>query len=255
MEKKEKEVASSDSLANEGYDPDESRLPAGQPGGGQWTSAGAAGLQTGKGQADVARREMPERAKNVVIGQHSKDSTEKKRAPQKPETKEQEAHWTTEGDYPTGDARFDKFIKFVFAHEIALNKHGKVITEDVSGDGGKLTKYGIDKSSHPNVDITGLNKQKATAIYFSEWNKAGISRMKYPLGEVYFDAKVNGGGNALMLASGGDSNKFLDLRDERFRGLVDKNPKNARFLDGWLQRTEDLRQYIRTNPTEPKQIP
>ena len=33
-------------LANAGYDANEARIPAGQPGGGQWTAAGAGGAQT-----------------------------------------------------------------------------------------------------------------------------------------------------------------------------------------------------------------
>jgi len=36
------------SLANAGYDPNEARIPAGQPGGGQWTAAGAGGAQITK---------------------------------------------------------------------------------------------------------------------------------------------------------------------------------------------------------------
>ena len=66
------------------------------------------------------------------------------------------------GRLPTGDARFDKFIKFVFTHENVLGKDGKVVPENVAGDNGGLTKYGIDQASHPGVDIAGLNKQKAT---------------------------------------------------------------------------------------------
>ena len=46
----------------------------------------------------------------------------------------------TEGDYPTGDARFDKFIKFVFTHENVLGKDGKVVPENVAGDNGGLTR-------------------------------------------------------------------------------------------------------------------
>ena len=39
-----------DTLANGGYDENQPRLPAGQSGGGQWTSAGTRGVQTGTGQ-------------------------------------------------------------------------------------------------------------------------------------------------------------------------------------------------------------
>jgi hypothetical protein len=45
-------------LANAGYNPDEPRLPAGQHGGGQWTSAGVGGVQNAKGQAQMATSTM-----------------------------------------------------------------------------------------------------------------------------------------------------------------------------------------------------
>lgn len=109
-------------MGNQGYDPSEPRVFAGQSGGGHWTTGNPGGT----------------------------------------ETEEQQARWKTEGDYPTGDARFDKFIKFVFTHENVLGKDGKVVPENVAGDNGGLTKYGIDQASHPGVDIAGLNKQKAT---------------------------------------------------------------------------------------------
>ena len=41
-------------LANEGFNPNEPRLPAGQPGGGQWTSGGTGGVQNWKGQLKMA---------------------------------------------------------------------------------------------------------------------------------------------------------------------------------------------------------
>ena len=41
-------------VANVGFDPDEPRIAAGQPGGGQWTSGSAGGAQSGKGQLAMA---------------------------------------------------------------------------------------------------------------------------------------------------------------------------------------------------------
>lgn len=75
--------------------------------------------------------------------------------------------------------------------------------------------------------------------------------MKYPLGEVYFDTKVNGGNNTLLHRSGGDAKTFVDLRAIHYRWLAKENPKNEKFLKGWLQRAADLRHYIMDNSAEP----
>jgi hypothetical protein len=45
-------------LANVGYDPNEPRIPAGQPGGGQWT-AGAGGAQNTTAQAKMVPSRVP----------------------------------------------------------------------------------------------------------------------------------------------------------------------------------------------------
>ena len=77
--------------------------------------------------------------------------------------------------------------------------------------------------------------------------------MKYPLGEVYFDTAINGGGVALLHQSGGNAKIFVDLKAVRYQQLARENPKKARFLKGWLQRAADLRNYIIDHPTEPTQ--
>jgi len=51
---KETGAETGNAFANAGYSQDESRLPAGQPGGGQWTSAGGAGAPQRKLQLDLA---------------------------------------------------------------------------------------------------------------------------------------------------------------------------------------------------------
>jgi hypothetical protein len=67
----------SDALANANFDPSEARLPAGQPGGGQWTAGGAGGPRNGKiqslGMAPSA---------TVVSGESGQLSAQKRPAPQ-----------------------------------------------------------------------------------------------------------------------------------------------------------------------------
>ncbi|HWB60376.1 MAG TPA: glycosyl hydrolase 108 family protein [Chthoniobacteraceae bacterium] len=135
-------------------------------------------------------------------------------------------------------------MPFLFKWENAYDKHGNVVAEHDPNDPGGTTKYGIDQHSHPGVDVENLTREQALAIYKSDWDKWNIDAMPAGLGEVYFDAMENGGGDALLKQSGGDINRFLDLRADRFRSVAKSNPKLAGYLGGWLNRVEDLRRFV-----------
>jgi hypothetical protein len=70
------------SLANAGFNADEPRLPAGQPGGGQWTSGGAAKpapAPTPRPQQQKAKQEQPSTDNNddndpKTVGQEAKET-------------------------------------------------------------------------------------------------------------------------------------------------------------------------------------
>jgi len=76
--------------------------------------------------------------------------------------------------------RFDSFLPFIYKWECVRDKKGNVISESDPSDPGGLTKYGIDKASHPHVDIKNLTEPQARAIYQDEWNKCGAeSRQRF----------------------------------------------------------------------------
>jgi len=61
-------------------------------------------------------------------------------------------------------------------------------------DPGGETNYGIDKRSHPNVDIKGLTRSKAIDIYKSAyWVGTRADQLPVPVAIIYFDACVNQG--------------------------------------------------------------
>jgi Glycosyl hydrolase 108 len=68
-----------------------------------------------------------------------------------------------------------------------------VVAENVSGDSGGVTKYGIEVSSHPGVDIRNLTRHGAVAIYASEWQRYSIEALPETLAIAQFDVRVNGG--------------------------------------------------------------
>jgi hypothetical protein len=51
---------------------------------------------------------------------------------------------------------FNEAVKLVFQHECAFDSQGNVKAENVPGDSGGPTKYGIDHASHPDVNIYNL---------------------------------------------------------------------------------------------------
>ena len=108
--------------------------------------------------------------------------------------------------------RFLEFIPFIFKWEGGYDN-------DPDDPGGE-TKFGIDKRSHPDVDIRNLTREGATGIYWRDyWERNACERMLSPLGEVFFNCCVNcGAGRARKLLAGigerGSAEQFLDLQNE-----------------------------------------
>jgi lysozyme family protein len=178
--------------------------------------------------------------------------------------------------------KFLRAIQFIFPHEEAYARghwgdENFVVAENVSGDSGGVTKYGIDASSHPGVDIRNLTRDGAIAIYAREWQRYGIEALPEKLAIAQFDVRVNGGsatkwlqhainvsrppaaglrpilvedgnmGPATILAA----NKcdeipvlryFIQQRDARFESIA--KGARAKFLPGWHQRDCDLEKFL-----------
>ena len=175
---------------------------------------------------------------------------------------------------------FNLGIGFVLPHENEyLRGHWGdpkfVITENVTGDRGGLTKYGVDQASNPGVDIANLNQDGATVIYWNKyWLPHNLDSLPAALAIASFDVWVNGGHAVLWLqhalnatnlnsslvedgvmglktiqaASVCSQSKvvslFLSQRDARFKAIVSNNPSQQKFLSGWLQRDIDLANYL-----------
>jgi len=174
---------------------------------------------------------------------------------------------------------FQKALDFVFKHEVEFEKghYGDmdfVVSENVAGDAGGLTKYGIDQRSHPTVNIESLSEEEAIEIYQKEyWEKYHCDKLEWPLCAVVFDCAVNmGGGMAIKLLQrackvnddgvwgpntqgavicackirGAEAValELCDKRDKFYIELANKKPVLAKFQQGWLNRVEDLRKTI-----------
>lgn len=163
---------------------------------------------------------------------------------------------------------FQKALDFVLKWE-SVYRDGKVVWENVSGDTGGVTKYGIDQASHPEVDIKNLTRAQAEAIYRHDyWDKVKADKLPEPLDMVVMDIAVNNGvGRASKWLQGAVNAKqdgvigpvtlglvakknpfiiavFLLGRREEFYHQIATGPK-AKFLDGWRNRNSDLLEIVK----------
>jgi lysozyme family protein len=152
-----------------------------------------------------------------------------------------------------GDAGFKDILKIVMKHEG---------TAYVKKDGGReSSRMGILQSTAREYgykgDIRNISRAQSEAIYKKIWDKSGASGLPYPLSAVHFDTYVNSPAAArkMLKQSGGDINKYLQMREDRFIRLASVKPDiYGKYLDGWKNRVNNLRsiatEYAKSINTE-----
>jgi hypothetical protein len=134
---------------------------------------------------------------------------------------------------------FDAAMEFILPHE------GGYAASD--GNGAPVN-FGINQGANPGVDVKNLTRDGAKEIYRDKyWGPSGAEKLPENAQTAYFDTYIinPGRAKALWAQSGGDVNKFLDLRDGWLNGLVADNPgKYGRFKKAWTARTNDLRSLV-----------
>lgn len=159
-------------------------------------------------------------------------------------------------------SRFNNFFPFIIKWEGSSY-------EDDPDDTGGATHFGIDQRSHPNVDIKNLTLEGAKQIYWnSYWLKVQADLLPRQVGEVVMDIAVN---NGISRASRW-LQQFCSVKQDGIIGSVTLEAANrigkvlatdllfcrehfyksiakgsqAKFLRGWLNRNNDLQQWIQT---------
>ncbi len=153
--------------------------------------------------------------------------------------------------------------EFVRGHWGDLNY---VVAENVAGDPGGVTKFGIDQRDHGGVDIRALTLDGARAIYHArEWTRIRGDAIASPRWAMaVFDCAVNPGlvaigwiqlifGTAFDGIMGSETIAALNTGNDRdLRALLMKRDlyyraRSARFdkfKSGWLNRNRALRAAI-----------
>lgn len=142
--------------------------------------------------------------------------------------------------------------------------HRRCGTSGGPDDHGGLTKYGIAKSSHPEVDIYNLTLEQASAIYYNDyWVKCSCDKIPAPLGAYVFDFACGSGTDRsiqkLQKALGVQQDgiigpatlsaittqgvnyvlgKMTELRLKFYTDIGNYDPSQVKFESGWNRRAQ-----------------
>jgi len=123
-----------------------------------------------------------------------------------------------------------------------MKREGGFVKDDA---GAGPTNFGINQRANPEVNVSKLTKEQAAAIYKTKYYDPLVTpEMSIEAKNAVVDAGVNMGvGTAKKLweQSGGDLNKFTDLRNERYAQIAANDPSKAKYLPSWLERSNQFR--------------
>jgi len=124
-------------------------------------------------------------------------------------------------DYP---AAFRSAVETVLANEGGFS--------DESSDTGGATKFGISQRQYPTLDIQGLTREAAVAIYYRDWwNRFNYGALAPAIGAKLFDLAVNMGEEAAVRAEA--AGHYRLVAQTRYR---EPSGVAGKFLKGWLRR-------------------
>jgi lysozyme family protein len=149
---------------------------------------------------------------------------------------------------------FEKAIAFVFRWEGFMSND--------PADKGGLTKYGISKAAHPEVDVANLTRDEAVEIYRRNyWQKLGCDRLEPAQAIALFDGAVQHGpttaARMMQRAAGVRDDgiigprsvlaintaaqavlleRYISERIRFYHQITVARPENSRFVSGWINR-------------------
>lgn len=148
------------------------------------------------------------------------------------------------------NVRFDSFVEQLFTFEGGY-------VNDKNDLGGK-TKFGITESTwnafgkkiNPNAKNVGeITREDAKKVYQQKYYlNTQASKIDDPaLAYLYFDTSVIMGendANRFLKQSGGDVNKFIELRKKYHSDRVIQRPDQSKFFKGWMNRMSDMESMV-----------
>ncbi|MBQ7286427.1 MAG: hypothetical protein IJW73_01545 [Candidatus Gastranaerophilales bacterium] len=147
------------------------------------------------------------------------------------------------------DEDFKKALNFIKQVEGGYSNH--------KADKGGKTNFGITQLTYdeynrkrklPIKEVKNITENEVSKIYYEDfWKKSGAKDLNdKALGLMLFDSAVNhgvGGAKKYYEKSGGDFNKFYQLRKEYYDNRVIEKPSQKVFHKGWINRIDSLKKY------------
>lgn len=122
-----------------------------------------------------------------------------------------------------------------------LKKEGGYTASD--GESGAPANFGINQRANPDIDVKNLTQDRAVQIYKERyWSAIGADKLSSGMAMVAFNVAVNQGVGAakdLLEKSGGDPMVFTTLAKQRYMEIASNNPKQQKYLAGWLTRADE----------------
>lgn len=153
---------------------------------------------------------------------------------------------------------FEKALEFLFPSEGGYVNH--------TYDRGGATNMGVTQKTYnayrrrkdlPSEDIRNITRDEAVNIYYEDyWQPSGANEISDPNTAVaIFDTAVLHGpatAKSFYRRSNGDLNEFLNIRQQSYDDIIEKNPTQKVFYSGWNNRVNNLRNSIAAGKfTEP----
>lgn len=159
------------------------------------------------------------------------------------------------------DYEYPNMLKFVLARE-----GGYVNDKD---DPGGETNKGITHTTYnsyrrskglPTRSVKYITTEELEDIYYHNYYKAsGADKIENPQLALYvFDTAILHGvsdAKQMLKKSGGDLDKFEQLRREHYYKVVEEKPAKKKFLQGWLNRVDHLKDFATTVLPKERELP
>ena len=150
---------------------------------------------------------------------------------------------------------FEKALEFLFPSEGGYGN-------DKDDKGGPtnmgVTQYTYNyyrrKHNLQPKDVKNITRDEAKKLYYEEyWMTSGADKVTDPrMGILLFDTAVLHGpqkAKEFYNSSGGDINKFLEIRRKSYDSIVAKDSTQKKFYQGWQNRVTNLQNYLKNIDT------
>lgn len=151
------------------------------------------------------------------------------------------------------DKYFDKMLNFI------LSKEGGYVNDPA--DSGGETNKGVTQNTYngyrkskglPTRNVREITNEELREIYHNFFVQSGADKIDNPrMALLVFDFAVGSGTNVarkFFKQSGGDLQKFVEIRRNFYQNLVKRRPKDKRFINGWNNRLTSAIAFTKSLP-------